>query len=279
MLSISKGWRWLPAAMVALGVFGCRSLPRSNEVLFGRPNAKTGLTKEACQPRCSQSCRDGKTGWQAPEYSDSDIAKLGSFVLVNPPSALAGDPYETMLTDQAPSDGSREQNVCAVVRESPNSKRYRLKTFASRAEAGAVAAITTHFGACGACSSLKDLSVYLSQNDLVAPVRSCALHNATSHEDNVQCLLMLGFTRPCAEIWAYNSRNTRRHCLFSCLLNIWSSYHDNDHSLNACLACDERESGPVFKAVAGRTRRNTGTPNAICRPSSEVQPLVHQYGP
>jgi len=37
------------------------------------------------------------------------------------------------------------------------------------------------------------------------------------------------------------------------------------------------QSGPVFKAVAGRTRRNSGLPNALCRPCSEVRPLVHAY--
>lgn len=44
-----------------------------------------------------------------------------------------------------------------------------------------------------------------------------------------------------------------------------------------CIQCDEDRSGPVFKIVAGRTRRNSGLPNAICRPCSEVQPLVHDY--
>jgi hypothetical protein len=39
----------------------------------------------------------------------------------------------------------------------------------------------------------------------------------------------------------------------------------------------EVQSGPVFKAVAGRTRRNSGLPNALCRPCSEVTPLEHSY--
>lgn len=44
-----------------------------------------------------------------------------------------------------------------------------------------------------------------------------------------------------------------------------------------CLRCDEEQSGDVFKAIAGRTRRNTGLPNAICRPCSEARPLIHDY--
>jgi len=54
-------------------------------------------------------------------------------------------------------------------------------------------------------------------------------------------------------------------------------YHLPDGRLNDCLLCDEVQSGPVFKAVAGRTRRNSGLPNALCRPCSEVRPLVHAY--
>jgi hypothetical protein len=45
----------------------------------------------------------------------------------------------------------------------------------------------------------------------------------------------------------------------------------------ACLLCGETQSGPVFKAVAGRTRRNSGLPKALCRPCSEVRPLVRAY--
>ncbi len=54
-------------------------------------------------------------------------------------------------------------------------------------------------------------------------------------------------------------------------------YQLPDGALNPCLQCDEDRSGPVFKAVAGRTRRNTGIASALCRPCDEVSPLVHRY--
>lgn len=66
-------------------------------------------------------------------------------------------------------------------------------------------------------------------------------------------------------------------CLQPCLASFTDPYNQPDGTLNPCLACDEMKSGPVFKAVAGRTRRNSGLPNAICRPCAEVQPLVHAY--
>ena len=42
-------------------------------------------------------------------------------------------------------------------------------------------------------------------------------------------------------------------------------------ALNDCLQCDEDEAGPVFKAVAGRTRRRSGLESAIARPCSKAK--------
>ena len=50
-------------------------------------------------------------------------------------------------------------------------------------------------------------------------------------------------------------------------------------ALNDCLQCDEDEAGPVFKAVAGRTRRRSGLESAIARPCSTVAQIVHEVCP
>ena len=49
--------------------------------------------------------------------------------------------------------------------------------------------------------------------------------------------------------------------------------------LDPCLRCDEDRSGPVFKAVAGRTRRDSGIRSSIPRPDEEVAHVVHDYVP
>ena len=89
------------------------------------------------------------------------------------------------------------------------------------------------------------------------------------------CIEGLGFTKPCAQIWAYNSKNTQAECLVVCLSD--TTYNKPDGSLSDCLQCDETKSGPVFKAVAGRTRRNTGIASSICRFCEEVQIIEHAY--
>jgi len=52
-----------------------------------------------------------------------------------------------------------------------------------------------------------------------------------------------------------------------------------DGTLNECLQCDEDRSGPVFKATAGRTRRNSGIRSSIARPDDQVSQVAHDYVP
>ena len=49
--------------------------------------------------------------------------------------------------------------------------------------------------------------------------------------------------------------------------------------MNACLQCDEDESGPNFAKFAGRTRRNTGLESAITRPCQMNRDLYHEVCP
>jgi hypothetical protein len=149
-------------------------------------------------------------------------------------------------------------------------------TYPTAEAALAAGAVVTHFGACGVCSTLENLAVYLRFNDLGAPVRDCGIRS-DGFDANLACVRGLGFDLPCGQIWTWNTANTRKDCLSPCLFNLSAPYNLPDGRLNECLQCDENKSGPVFKQVAGRTRRNSGIPNAICRPCAEVQPLAHRY--
>jgi hypothetical protein len=249
----------------ALLLAGCGGDDDSCDVLFGRPNEMTGLTEEQCAPRCACS------GFAAPEYGMEDVEVLLTWTELDPPGLLEADPYE----GTAPPAGDPDE-VCAVVRA--EGMTYRVQTFAGEADATAAGATVTHFGACGLCSSLANLAVYMRYLDLTEPVRACGLEYPNGPpEDHIACLEALGFEPACAQIWYFNTRHTREACLAECLLAIDEPYHNADGTLNDCLLCDEVQSGPVFKAIAGRTRRNTGIANAMCRPCDEVRPLVHDY--
>jgi hypothetical protein len=240
-------------------------------VLFGRPAAQTGLTDAQCRPQCA--C--GGAVFTSPTYDAAFVqALVDRWAPETPVPPLAGDPYPLALPAEDPPG-----TVCGVLPTGPAGsvpRAYRLVTYPSEAASRAAGASPTHFGHCGVCSTLANLAVYMRENDLTAPVRSCGLTSAT-FDENVACLEGLGFELPCAQIWAYNTANTRANCLGVCLSALNQPYHLPDGSLNACIRCDEEKSGAVFKMVAGRTRRNSGLPNALCRPCSEVQPLVHAY--
>ncbi|MCJ7725156.1 MAG: hypothetical protein MUP76_02035 [Acidimicrobiia bacterium] len=267
--------RPLAVATVALALAGCGGDAVDTggcEYLFGAPGVATGLDASSCRPE--RAC-DGSEPFIPPDYGPAAIAALRSRTLIDPPSPLGGDPYDDPSLVPAGIGG-----VCAVFADPSTPGGYRLETVPDRESAEATGGVITHAGACGACSSLQDLAVYLETPDLGGPVRECALIDFGDNPQATQdCILALGFTRPCAQIWAYNSFNTREACLVDCLEALNQPSHLPDGSLNACLACDEANSGPVFKAVAGRTRRNSGIPSAICRPGDDVAAVYHDDYP
>jgi hypothetical protein len=102
---------------------------------------------------------------------------------------------------------------------------------------------------------------------------------AFTESSALKCLIEIGFTPQCAEIWLYNTINTRKNC-FSVCMWAWITKKPNvkpDGSLNDCLQCDEDKSGPVFKFFSGRSRRNSGIKSEIDRPSDEIYDISHCY--
>lgn len=263
-------------ASLLLGVLAIAcSEPRTREtlatcegdVLFGAPNATTGLSAA----QCGGTCVCGGEAWTPPVYGEDDVAALLALQIDAPLPELAGDPYAEELPALDPGDPS----MCGVLTDGD---RYTLASYDTYADAIDDGAHVTHTGACGLCSTLQDLAVYMREPDLTAPVRQCGLDFLMGPmEDHVACLEALGFTRPCAQIWYWNTQNTKFACAQECFAALEDPYHLPDGSLNACLQCDEEHSGNTFKTIAGRTRRNTGLPNALCRPCTEVRPIAHDW--
>ena len=237
--------------------------------LFGSPSERTGLSNDQCQPQCQ--C--GEKNWQPTPISDSQREKWLQYVHANPSTPLTDDPYQ--MSDSVDSSLS-SSTVCALLKTQID--HYQTQTFMHPQQANEVNAVITHAGKCGLCSSLQDLSVYSRYPDLTQSVRECGLAGLRENEEvQVRCLQDLGFTAACASIWSYNITHTRTQCLSECLALLNASHHQETGELNACIQCDEDLSGPVFKALAGRTRRNSGLPTALCRPCNTVFQVDHQY--
>lgn len=253
---------WRVASVVALSVIACGSVVPFTQALVasaeGQPPAASLPAVQFPQPAQARL-----------------LASLRSKIPIEP-IALEGDPYTIWYARELP--GTPAGTVCGV-RFEQDRVHYRLLTFADTAVARAAGFAVTHFGACGTCSTLQDLAVYLEKPDLTAPVRKCAIKWDASA--SLACLEDLGFSIACAQTWLYDAQNTRRQCLSVCT---WSWLEgepptQKDGRLNACLQCDEDRSGPVFKVTAGRTRRNSGIPSSIPRPNDEIAPVIHNYVP
>jgi hypothetical protein len=269
----------LVLAISALGALGaCRSSSSSDDAgacpaFFGRPNELTGLTSDQCRPEC---VFDGSV-FAPPDYSPAFVQSLlTNWTVTLPYPPITSDPYASPAPPDDPPG-----TICAVLPGTADAgpRPYTLVTYASESDARAAGASPTHFGHCGVCSTLSNLAVYMRENDLTGPVRDCGLKGfGDGGEDaNVACLQALGFDLPCAQAWYWDTVHTRTVCLAPCIAEIKNPYQLPDGALNTCVQCDEDQSGPIFKAIAGRTRRNSGLPNALCRPCSEVRPLVHDY--
>lgn len=256
--------------LLILSACGTRTMPAPSTcgpALVGRPNAQTGLAGD----QCATTCGCGAEQFVPEEWTTERIDRLLQWTSLDAPPDVSVDPYSQPAP--APVEG-----VCGVVVMSEASKTYRLQTFATEAEATAAGAKVTHLDPCGACSPLADLAVFAREADLGRKVQDCGVKTVTSGlEANVTCLTDLGFTAACARVWAYNTRFTRGRCFGTCFPLLEAPYHLADGGVNACLECDERESGAIFKAVAGRTRRNTGVPSAVCRPCAEVRRVTHAW--
>ena len=175
-------------------------------------------------------------------------------------------------------------DVCALKFEDDSLIEYQLETFSNRSEAHAADYLVTHAGHCGTCSSLSNLAIYLEHRDLTTVARVCGRKR---HAKKIKTCLMksVGFDKPCAETWTYNILHTSDYCKSICIkyYGFWNvlrgkmdkPHTDEQGNLNPCLRCDENTSGPGFKYVAGRTRRNSGIISVIFREPEEIYSVDH----
>ena len=212
-----------------------------------------------------------------PSYNESVWSSFASKTLLNPLPALVKDPYlDSCFSTEWP------DTVCAVVYpDKQDRSHYRLENFENAAEAEAAGGFVTHSNPCGYCSSLQDLSVYMKYPDLTGPARKCAIKGLFVESWGLECLADIGFTDGCSKIWLLDSRNTRRECFSICVWEwIWgvpSNVEPDSQILSECIECDEVKSGPIFKVVAGRNRRNSGLKSSINRPNEEIYEVYHYY--
>ncbi len=159
-------------------------------VLFGRPGPDTGLGSDMCRPFCN--C--GGQFFEPPVYTKEMVEKFSGKILKNPFEPLTANPY-----DSPEHHVPQPEKVCGVFLDADDPQYYSLASYDSVEELEADGGILSHYGACGLCSSLDNLAVYILVGDLTGPVRQCGLEGVLGGEEKIiACLMDIGFDYPCA---------------------------------------------------------------------------------
>lgn len=146
------------------------------------------------------------------------------------------DPFPALWFDTKIDKG----RDCYAIFDGADSERYQLKSLSSSELIAQTSgtAVLTHVGACGVCSTLQDLAVYIDTPDLTNPVRRCGLRGY-AFMSVMQCLRNLGFTEACAAIWYWNVQHTGKPealggCMGICLVHVWTPNNVESGTHNPC---------------------------------------------
>jgi len=177
-----------------------------------------------------------------------------------------------------------EDAVCGIQYDETQIKNnncfrsYVTQSFANRQQAETAGFFVTHLLPCGTCSSTQDLAVYIETPNLQGAGIQCGLLALSNETAAWECYQAIGFSPACAKTWLHDTSFTRDNCLDVCLANLNAPPNLNVSNcpLNDCINCNEEISGPIFKRIAGRTRRGSGLLSYIIRNCSE---LVTNVGP
>lgn len=258
-----------------------------------------------CAPVDGGSCPTDESGI-VDSFDTSTQCVLSTFELTNSPSFLelqssdgqACYPFtETLgVVDNSPQTElpacvvptATNSSVCAF-KYNPDettcaSRQYEVLTYDSEEEAVADSAVVTHTGACGVCSSAQDLWIRIRdlgdlQSNSVVCATTYTLSSASDRFDTlVQCFANMGFTTPCATLWAHLSAVTTAQCATLCIPdgNGYTKLNEDPPTceLAPCLDCS-KEFQADFDAIAGRTLYNSGITERIVRPCDVFSRIEH----
>jgi hypothetical protein len=116
-----------------------------------------------------------KDDWKCPK--EDAIKAFKQKILINQYPNFKNDPYKNQTVDSLKLINktlSNQDIVCAIQYTDNSKVEYIINNFPNKEVATYNSYIVTHQGRCGACSTLNDLSVYLSKN-LTVPTRKCGM--------------------------------------------------------------------------------------------------------
>jgi hypothetical protein len=147
--------------------------------------------------------------------SEFDEAFLTAFAAPKPTNAfptLKCNPYKDPTCEQP---GAGKNQVCGVVYSS-DCEFYSIENFDDPTAAEVAGAAVLHTEGCGLCSTLQDVAVFMKTPDLRNEGETCTTKTLAKFNDGVQCFIDVGFTPPCADLWAKTTVATAAGCFGIC---------------------------------------------------------------
>ena len=110
---------------------------------------------------------------------------------------LTCNPYKDSACTTSPAQPSsfNSSAVCGIKYSDASCSQYSLQSFRTAASAKAAGYKVTHTGVCGACSSTKDLSVYMSLFDMTSVGKKCGERGIVDEKLGQKCFMDLGMTK------------------------------------------------------------------------------------
>ncbi|KAL7566996.1 hypothetical protein ACA910_019923 [Epithemia clementina (nom. ined.)] len=217
-------------------------------------------------------------------YSNDFIDGLKNQKALNAVEMPDCDPYvDYTCSLGSPLGDYGSSSVCGIHYEESSCSSYKLQTYADKDLATGQGAFVTHLGACGVCSTTQDLAAFMKQMDMITASENCEVKASAGQSSGRECFEALGFSSPCADLWANAARNNEKNCAFKCVVqDLQDTPFNGDSptcSMNECLQCMEYNSAKTFQQFAGRTHASSGILSAVVRLCSDFANIQQQICP
>jgi hypothetical protein len=130
---------------------------------------------------------------------------------------------------------------------------YELQTYATASAATANGSVVVHNGTCGVCSTAQDVAVRMETfHTLQALSVSCGTSYVFTQDFTglVACYQAVGFTSPCATLWAHFAATNTVLCASVCAGQLTLNGPAPLCTLGTCLSCGANFQG-AFTQLAG----------------------------
>lgn len=253
-----------------------------------------------CVPERGGECpntqlEEGYTGVRTAN-GDDDLGNLKNQEAVNP-IILGCNPFMSEFCETQPprqfrydldADASAKA-VCGILYKKPRfgcPNEYALVSYASEEEANAAPAVITHKGACGVCSTTKDLAVMMTTRDFNSLLAQCTFTfflQGINVKNFLECVQELGITPDCAKMLYWTSRANADQCSDVCTADATTGIQGQGPPPNCdpspCTRCALEKTGQFSASFLGRLPINSGVLSVLAPPCEEFYNLTHNACP